>query len=75
MGAVLGSLMVRGSFMQHSLEEGIKSTKLLIEYAKSRGITLVCANHLKVVREDGLPDYDYEKIVDWMIEHVKANMI
>ena len=24
--------------------------------------------------EDGLPDYDFEKIVDWMIGHVKANM-
>jgi sugar phosphate isomerase/epimerase len=24
--------------------------------------------------ENGLPDYDYEKIVDWMIGHVKANI-
>jgi sugar phosphate isomerase/epimerase len=24
--------------------------------------------------EDGLPDYDYEKIVDWMKIHVKANL-
>ena len=24
--------------------------------------------------EDGLPDYDYERIVDWMIKHVKANL-
>ena len=158
-GAALGSLMVRGSFMQHSLEEGIKSTKMLVQYAKSRGITLLCenhfdlmsipGNHLKVVEEvgrdhfglladfgnypesidrynaleriaphtqlvsakthgfdedhrhigfdfdrcvrimeeggftgiysleqweDGLPDYDYEKIVEWMIEHVKDNL-
>lgn len=25
--------------------------------------------------EKGRPDYDYEKIVDWMIEHVKTNII
>lgn len=24
--------------------------------------------------EDGLPDYDYERIVDWMIEHVESNI-
>ena len=24
--------------------------------------------------ENGLPDYDFEKIVDWMIGHVKANV-
>ena len=24
--------------------------------------------------ENGLPDYDFEKIVDWMIEHVQANL-
>ena len=24
--------------------------------------------------ENDLPEYDYEKIVDWMIEHVKANL-
>ncbi len=158
-GAALGSKMVRGSFMQHSLEEGIKSTKELVKYAKSKGITLlsenhydlmsVPENHLRVAQEvgkdyfglladfgnypepidmfealemispyvrlvsakthgydenyehigfdfdrcvrimeeggfkgiysleqweNGLPDYDYEKIVDWMIEHVKANL-
>ena len=136
--------------MQHSLEEGIKSTKELVKYAKSKGITLlsenhydlmsVPENHLRVAQEVGkdhfglladfgnypepidmfealemispyvrlvsakthgydfdrcvrimeeggfkgiysleqwendLPDYDYEKIVDWMIEHVKANL-
>jgi sugar phosphate isomerase/epimerase len=155
-GADLGSKMVRGSFMQHSLEEGIKSTRELASYAKSKGITLLAENHfdllsvpenhLRVVEEvgrdhfglladfgnypepidkyealeriaphtvlvsakthaydenyqhigfdfdrcvrimeeggftgiysleqweDGLPDYDYEKIVDWMITHVK----
>lgn len=158
-GASLGSKMVRGSFMQHSLEEGIKSTKELVKYARSKGITLLCENHfdlmsipenhLRVIEEvgkdhfglladfgnypesvdkygalemiaphtllvsakthgynenyqhidfdfdrcvrimedggfkgiysleqweDGLPDYDYERIVDWMIEHVKSNL-
>jgi hypothetical protein len=24
--------------------------------------------------EEGLPDYDFERIVDWMIEHVKINL-
>jgi hypothetical protein len=24
--------------------------------------------------EDGLPDYDFERIVEWMIEHVTKNM-
>jgi len=158
-GVALGSKMVRGSFMQHSLEVGIKSTKELVKYANSKGITLLCENHfdlmsipenhVKVAQEigkdhfglladfgnypestdkykalemiapytqlvsakthgydenyehtdfdfdrcvrimeeggftgiysleqweNGLPDYDYEKIVDWMIEHVKANI-
>jgi len=158
-GAALGSKMVRGSFMQHSLEVGIKSMKELVKYANSKGITLLCENHfdlmsipenhVKVAQEigkdhfglladfgnypesidkykalemiapytllvsakthgydenyehtdfdfdrcvrimeeggftgiysleqweNGLPDYDYEKIVDWMIKHVKANI-
>ena len=158
-GAALGCPFVRGSFMQHSLEEGIRSTRSLADYARSRGITLLAENHfdllsvpenhLRVAREmgndhfglladfgnypdsvdrykalaliapytllvsakthgydenhehigfdfdrcvrimeeggftgiysleqweDGLPDYDYEKIVDWMITHVKANL-
>jgi len=158
-GAALGSKMVRGSFMQYSLEMGIKSMKKLVKYAKSKGITLLCENHfdlmsipenhVKVAQEigkdhfglladfgnypestnkykalemiapytqlvsakthgydenyehtdfdfdrcvrimeeggysgiysleqweNGLPDYDYEKIVDWMIEHVKTNI-
>ena len=158
-GAALGSPMVRGSFMQHSLEKGIKSTKELVKYAKSKGITLLCENHydlmsipenhLRVAQEVGndhfglladfgnypepidmykalemiapytrlvsakthgydenyehigfdfdrcvrimeeggftgiysleqwendLPDYDYERIVDWMIEHVKPHL-
>lgn len=156
-GAALGTPMVRGSFMQHSLEEGIKSTRELVKYAKSKGITLLCENHydlmsvpenhLRVAQEVGrdhfglladfgnypepidmykalemiaphtilvsakthgydenyehigfdfdrcvrimeaggftgiysleqwendLPEYDYERIVDWMIEHVKS---
>jgi sugar phosphate isomerase/epimerase len=146
--------------LQHSLEVGIKSTKKLAEYAKSKGITLLAENHFDLLSvpdnhirvaqelgtghfglladfgnypepvdkyraltliapytllvsakthaydeehqhigfdfdrcvrimeeggfsgiysleqwEDGLPDYDYEKIVDWMIEHVKSNII
>ena len=158
-GAFLGSKMVRGSFMQHSLEEGIKSTKELVKYAKAKGIILlsenhydlmsVPENHLRVAQEvgkdhfglladfgnypepidmfealemiapytrlvsakthgfdenyehmgfdfdrcirimeeggfkgiysleqweNGLPDYDFEKIVDWMIAHLKANV-
>ena len=158
-GATLGSKMVRGSFMQHSLDVGIKSMKELVKYAKSKGITLLCENHFDLMSipenhvkvankvgkdhfglladfgnypestdnyealemiapytrlvsakthgfnenyehtdfdfdrcvrimeeggftgiysleqwENGLPDYDYAKIVDWMIEHVKANI-
>jgi len=158
-GEELGAKMVRGSFMQHSLEEGIKSTRELVQYARSKGITLlsenhfdllsVPENHVRVARElgsdhfglladfgnypesidrygalemiapytllvsakthgydedyehtgfdfdrcvrtmeeggfkgiysleqweDGLPDYDYERIVDWMIDHVKAGL-
>jgi len=157
-GAFLGSKMVRGSFMQHSLEEGIKSTRELVKYAASKGITFLSENHFDLMSvpeyhvkvahevnddnfglladfgnypettdryialemiapytrlvsakthgfdenyehtgfdfdrcvrimeeggftgiysleqwENGLPDYDFEKIVDWMIEHVKAN--
>ena len=158
-GALLGANMVRGSFMQYSLDEGIKSTRELVKYAANKGITFlsenhfdlmsVPANHLKVAQEvnnknfglladfgnypestdkykalemiapytrlvsakthgfddnyehigfdfdrcvrimeeggftgiysleqweNGLPDYDFEKIVDWMIGHVKANL-
>jgi len=156
-GDFLGAKMVRGSFMQHSLEEGIKSTRKLVKYAAGKGITFlsenhfdlmsVPENHVKVAQElndknfglladfgnypettdqyealkmiapytrlvsakthaynenyehtdfdfdrcvrimeeggftgiysleqweNGLPDYDFEKIVDWMIKHVKA---
>jgi sugar phosphate isomerase/epimerase len=158
-GSTLGSKMVRGSFMQHSLEEGIKSTRELVSYAKSKGITLLAENHFDLLSvpenhlrvaeeigrdhfglladfgnypepidkyqalemiapytllvsakthgydenhqhigfdfdrcvrimeeggftgiysleqwEDGLPEYDYEKIVDWMILHVKDHI-
>ncbi len=158
-GAFLGAKMVRGSFMQHSLEEGIKSTRALVNYAAGKGITFLSENHfdlmslpenhVKVAQEvndenfglladfgnypdtidkykalemiapyvrlvsakthgfneiydhtdfdfdrcvrimeeggftgiysleqweNGLPDYDFEKIVDWMIEHVKDNL-
>jgi len=158
-GAFLGSKMIRGSFMQYSLEEGIKSTRALVKYAAGKGITLLSENHfdllsvpgnhlklageiksdhfglladfgnypestdpyeaLKMIApytllvsakthaynenyehtsfdfdrcirimeeggfkgiysleqwENGLPDYDFEKIVDWMIEHVKTNI-
>jgi sugar phosphate isomerase/epimerase len=158
-GAFLGAKMVRGSFMEHSLEEGIKSTRELVTYAAGEGITLLCENHfdlmsvpenhVRVAREvgsknfglladfgnypetidrfealemiapytllvsakthafddhyehtgfdftrcirimeeggfrgvysleqweDGLPDYDFERIVDWMISQVKENI-
>jgi sugar phosphate isomerase/epimerase len=158
-GKFLGSEMVRASFMHKSFEEGMKSMKLLIQYAKSQGIILLAENHFdllsipdnhlqlaeklkseyfglladfgnypdtvdrysalrmiapytllvsakthayddnynhisfdfdKCVRimeeggfrgiysleqwEDGPLDYDFEKIVDWMIEHVSANL-
>ena len=158
-GSSLGAKMIRGSFMQYSLEEGIKSTRELVKYAANKGITFlsenhfdlmsVPANHLKVAQEvnnknfglladfgnypestdkykalemiapytrlvsakthgfnenyehtgfdfdrcvrimeeagfkgiysleqweNGLPDYDFERIVDWMIGHVKANV-
>jgi sugar phosphate isomerase/epimerase len=48
-GAALGSKMVRGSFMQHSLDEGIKSTRALGKYAKSKGITLLAENHFDLL--------------------------
>ena len=158
-GAFLGSKMVRGSFMNSSLDEGIRSMKVLVKYAASKGITLLSENHfdllsipenhVKVAREiksenfglladfgnypestdqyealkmiapytrlvsakthayddtynhtsfdfdrcvrimekggfrgiysleqweSGPLDYDFEKIVDWMIEHVSANL-
>ena len=158
-GKFLGSKMVRGSFMHKSFEEGMKSTKKLIDYAGSKGIILLAENHFdllsipenhlklakemknkyfglladfgnypdtvdryealkmiapytrlvsakthtydenynhisfdfdKCVRimetggfkgiysleqwEDGPLDYNFEKIVDWMIEHVSANL-
>ena len=50
-GAALGAPMVRGSFMQHSLEEGIKSTRELVKYAKSKGITFLCENHYDLMSE------------------------
>jgi len=158
-GVFLGAKMVRGSFMQHSLEEGIKSTRELVKYATGKGIIFLAENHfdlmstpenhvrvaqdvdsknfglladfgnypestdpyeaLKMIApytrlvsakthgfdenyehtgfdfdrcvriledggfkgiysleqwENGLPDYDFEKIVDWMIRHVQANI-
>jgi len=158
-GAQLGAKMVRGSFMRHSMEEGIKSARLLSDYAAGKGITFLSENHfdlmsepekhLRVAKEvnsknfglladfgnypettdkykalemiapytrlvsakthaydenyehtgfdfdrcvrimeeggftgiysleqweEGLPDYDFEKIVDWMIDHVKTNL-
>jgi len=158
-GAFLGAKMVRGSFMQQSLEEGIKSTRELVNYAAGKGIIFLSENHfdlmstpenhirvakeidsknfglladfgnypestdqyeaLKMIApntrlvsakthgfdenyehtgfdfdrcvrimeeggfkgiysleqwENGLPDYDFEKIVAWMIRHVLINI-
>jgi sugar phosphate isomerase/epimerase len=158
-GAILGAGMVRGSFLRHSMEEGIKSARKLAQYAAGKGITFLSENHFDLMSEpekhvqvakevnsenfglladfgnypdtvdkykalemiapytilvsakthafnenyehtgfdfdrcvrimedggftgiysleqweDGLPDYDFEKIVDWMISHVKANL-
>ncbi len=158
-GAILGAKMVRGSFLRHSLEEGIKSTRLLTDYAAGKGIIFLSENHMDLMSEpdkhvrvaqevnsenfglladfgnypettdkyaalkmiapytrlvsakthgynenyehtgfdydrcvrimeeggftgiysveqweNGLPDYDYERIVDWMMVHVKANL-
>ena len=158
-GAALGARMVRGSFMMHSLEEGIRSTHKLVKYAAGKGIIFLSENHFDLMSEpekhvrvaqeakhenfglladfgnypdtvdkykalemiaphtrlvsakthgydenyehtdfdfdrcvrimeeggfkgvysveqweNGLPDYDYERIVDWMIRHVKANL-
>lgn len=158
-GAVLGAKMIRGSFLGHSMEEGIKSVRELTNYAAGKGITFLSENHFDLlsipekhiqlaqaidskdfglladfgnypettdkykalemvapytllvsakthgfnenyehtgfdfdrcvrIMEDGgftgiysleqwendLPDYDYEKIVDWMIKHVRANL-
>ncbi len=158
-GKFLGSKMVRASFMHKSFEEGMKSMKSLIDYARSQGMILLAENHFdllsipenhlevaqkmkgegfglladfgnypenidryealkmiapytllvsakthtydenynhisfdfdKCVRimeeggfkgiysleqwEDGPLNYDFEKIVDWMIEHVLSNI-
>ena len=157
-GALLGAKMVRGSFLRHSMEEGIKSARKLTDYAAGKGISFLCENHFDLMSEpekhvriakevnsknfglladfgdypettdkykalamiapytslvsakthgfdqnyehtgfdfdrcvrimeeggftgiysleqweDGLPDYDFERIVDWMIEHVQSN--
>lgn len=158
-GKFLGAKMVRASFMHKSFEEGMKSMKILADYARSQGIILLAENHFdllsipenhlivaealngeyfglladfgnypddvdryealkliapytklvsakthafdgdynhtsfdfdKCIRimeeggfrgiysleqwESGVLDYDFEKIVDWMIEHVKSNL-
>ncbi len=158
-GAFLGAKMVRGSFLRYSMEEGIKSARLLASYAAGKGITFLSENHFDLMSEpekhlemaksvnsenfglladfgnypestdkykalemiapytllvsakthefdenyehtgfdfdrcvrimeeggfkgvysleqweNGLPDYDFEKIVDWMIKHVRANL-
>ena len=151
--------MIRGSFLRHSLEEGIKSARKLTDYAAGKGITFLSENHFDLMSEphkhvkvaeeaksenfglladfgnypdsidkyealamiapytklvsakthafdenyehigfdfdrcvrimedggftgiysleqweEGLPDYDYERIVDWMIEHVQSHI-
>jgi len=158
-GKYLGSKMVRASFMHKSFDEGMKSMKILADYASSIGIILLAENHfdllsipenhLKVAQtyngqyfglladfgnysdsvdryvalemiapytklvsakthafdenythtsfdfdkcvqimekggfrgiysleqwENEMLDYDFEEIVDWMIEHVSANL-
>ena len=158
-GKLLGSKMVRASFMHSSFDEGVRSLKILLDYASSKGIILLAENHfdllsipenhlqvaeqiksknfglladfgnypesvdrysaLKMIApytklvsakthayddgynhtsfdfdrcvrimeeggfrgiysleqwENGPLDYDFEKIVDWMIEHVTANL-
>ncbi len=158
-GVFLGAQMVRGSFVAHSLEEGLNSMKKLAEYAADQGVILLSENHfdllsipenhawmakevgpehygliadfgnypestdiyaaletiaphtklvsakthgydenyqhtgfdfdrcIKIMERGGFrgvysveqwendnPEYDYERIVDWMVEHVKANL-
>jgi len=48
-GAFLGAKMVRGSFMQYSLEEGIESMKKLVRYAAGKGIILLSENHFDLL--------------------------
>jgi len=48
-GKFLGSKMVRASFMHKSFEEGMKSMKLLIDYANSQGVILLAENHFDLL--------------------------
>lgn len=50
-GALLGAKMVRGGIMRHSMEEGIKSARLLAAYAASKGITFLVENHFDLMSE------------------------
>ena len=50
-GAQLGAKMVRGSFMRHSLDEGIKSTRLLVDYAVKKRITFLSENHFDLMSD------------------------
>ena len=48
-GKFLGSKMVRASFMHSSIDEGMRSVKLLVEYASSKGIILLAENHFDLL--------------------------
>ena len=48
-GKFLGSKMVRASFMHKSFEEGMKSMRLLIDYANSQGVILLAENHFDLL--------------------------
>jgi sugar phosphate isomerase/epimerase len=48
-GKLLGSKMVRASFMHKSFEEGMKSMRLLIDYAKSQDMILLAENHFDLL--------------------------
>ena len=50
-GAQLGAKMVRGSFMRHSLDEGIISTRLLVDYAVKKRITFLSENHFDLMSD------------------------
>jgi len=48
-GKFLGSKMVRASFMHSSFDEGVRSLKILVDYASSKGIILLAENHFDLL--------------------------